>query len=237
VNILVPPDIVPVKRVSPIRVKKRTVWREKPEGEPIDRGREWMSDNLFVVDSKASQLRGLVTSSCTVHVIAAVAVIIFLVTQAHRVPPLAKVSAPLVMPAMLAFIPVAEASTPQPAPKAARPSAPKPVPQPPAAAPPPLTSSHEETPAPIEAPSTIAPDSASNDNGPQGVDGGVEGGVAVRVRSTRTLDIFGEIFNVTDRVNFDNPTGDRRSGQFLVPTTLRGGGFPRQFQLGARLGF
>jgi hypothetical protein len=62
-------------------------------------------------------------------------------------------------------------------------------------------------------------------------------GYRLRVRQTRTLDIFGEIFNVTNRVNFDNPTGDRRSGQFLVPTTLRGGGFPRQFQLGARLGF
>ena len=59
----------------------------------------------------------------------------------------------------------------------------------------------------------------------------------LRLKGTRLLDIFGEIFNVTDRVNFDNPTGDRRSGQFLVPTTLRGGGFPRQFQLGARLGF
>ena len=50
----------------------------------------------------------------------------------------------------------------------------------------------------------------------------------------RRLEVFGEIFNVMDRANFDNPTGDRRSGQFLVPTTLRGGGFPRQFQLGAR---
>jgi hypothetical protein len=39
------------------------------------------------------------------------------------------------------------------------------------------------------------------------------------------------------RANFDNPTGDMRSGQFLVPTTLRGGGFPRQFQLGLRFGF
>jgi hypothetical protein len=43
--------------------------------------------------------------------------------------------------------------------------------------------------------------------------------------------------NVMNRANFDNPTGDQRSGQFLVPTTLRGGGFPRQFQLGARVGF
>ena len=45
-------------------------------------------------------------------------------------------------------------------------------------------------------------------------------GYRLRVKNTRTLDVFGEIFNVTNRVNFDNPTGDRRSGQFLVPTTL-----------------
>ena len=63
-------------------------------------------------------------------------------------------------------------------------------------------------------------------------------GYRLRVWNTRTLDVFGEIFNVTNRVNFDNPTGDLRAGaQFLVPTTLRGGGFPRQFQLGARFGF
>jgi protein TonB len=176
VNILVPSDIVPVKRVSPIRVKPRTVWREKPEGEPITRGREWMTDNLFVVDSRASQLRGLVTGSCAVHVIAALALVAFLLTQAHRVAPMVKVSAPLVMPVMLTLVPVAVAAAPQPAPKASTPSAPKPVPQPPAAAPPLLTS-HEDLPPPIEAPSTIAPDSASTD-GPQGVEGGVDGGVA-----------------------------------------------------------
>ena len=62
-------------------------------------------------------------------------------------------------------------------------------------------------------------------------------GYRIRMGGQRTLDIFGEIFNAANRVNFDNPTGDRRSGQFLVPTTLRGGGFPRQFQLGARFGF
>jgi hypothetical protein len=63
-------------------------------------------------------------------------------------------------------------------------------------------------------------------------------GYRLRVLNNRTLDIFGEIFNVMNTVNFDNPSGDRRSGaQFLVPTTLRGGGFPRQFQLGARFGF
>ena len=31
--------------------------------------------------------------------------------------------------------------------------------------------------------------------------------------------------------------GDQRLGTFLVPTSLAGGGFPRQFQIGARFGF
>ena len=90
-NILVPPDIVPVKRVSPIKVKKRTVWRERPEGESIERGREWMTGDLFVEDSLGSQWERLVPASFTVHLIAAmVVVVLVLLTQAHRVTPLAK---------------------------------------------------------------------------------------------------------------------------------------------------
>ena len=61
-----------------------------------------------------------------------------------------------------------------------------------------------------------------------------------RVRSIgqgRTLDIFLEAFNVANDANFNNPTGDMRSASFLVPDSLQGGGFPRQYQLGARLGF
>ena len=59
-------------------------------------------------------------------------------------------------------------------------------------------------------------------------------GLARRTRSTSSL----EVFNVTNEPNFANPSGDVRSGaSFLVPTALAGGGFPRQFQLGARWGF
>lgn len=59
----------------------------------------------------------------------------------------------------------------------------------------------------------------------------------VRPRQGRTVDFYAEVFNTTNRANFSNPTGDLRSGNFLIPTSLRGGGFPRQFQIGARFGF
>jgi hypothetical protein len=55
--------------------------------------------------------------------------------------------------------------------------------------------------------------------------------------NSRTLDVFGEIFNVTNEPNFNNPSGDRRLPTFLVPTSLLADGFPRQLQFGARLGF
>jgi Carboxypeptidase regulatory-like domain/TonB dependent receptor/TonB-dependent Receptor Plug Domain len=56
-------------------------------------------------------------------------------------------------------------------------------------------------------------------------------------RSSQTLDLFAEVFNVTNEPNFANPSGDRRLDSFLVPSSLAGGGFPRQFQIGARFGF
>jgi hypothetical protein len=63
--------------------------------------------------------------------------------------------------------------------------------------------------------------------------------VSYRLRppGQRQIDLFAEVFNATNRANFNNPTGDKRSGNFLIPTGLRGGGIPRQLQFGARLGF
>jgi outer membrane receptor protein involved in Fe transport len=60
--------------------------------------------------------------------------------------------------------------------------------------------------------------------------------------STRVLEIFLDVFNVTNRANFDNPTStnsDRRvPSSFLVLTNLRGGGgFPRQAEMGFRFVF
>jgi hypothetical protein len=64
-------------------------------------------------------------------------------------------------------------------------------------------------------------------------------GYRARLGSRRTLDIFFETFNVGDRVNFTNPNGNRRQTQeFLRLSGLQGGtGFPRQSQIGLRLGF
>jgi hypothetical protein len=62
-------------------------------------------------------------------------------------------------------------------------------------------------------------------------------GYRLRPGGTRTLDLFAEIFNILNNANFENPTGDRRSTDFLLLRSLRGGGFPRQAQFGARLGF
>jgi hypothetical protein len=62
----------------------------------------------------------------------------------------------------------------------------------------------------------------------------------IRLRGDRVLDAFVDIFNVTNRANFDNPaSGNRRvQADFLRLSALVGGtGFPRQAQFGLRLGF
>jgi len=64
-------------------------------------------------------------------------------------------------------------------------------------------------------------------------------GYRARLGAARTLDFFADIFNVTDHVNFTNPSGNRRvTANFLRLSGLFGAsGFPRQVQFGARFGF
>lgn len=62
-------------------------------------------------------------------------------------------------------------------------------------------------------------------------------GYRVRVGPSRSMDVFFEVFNALNTSSFDNPNGDLRQSNFLVLSTLRGGGFPRQAQLGARFAF
>ena len=64
-------------------------------------------------------------------------------------------------------------------------------------------------------------------------------GYRARLGSRRTLDVFLETFNTTNRANFTNPSGDRRAAvDFLrLNGLVANSGLPRQAQLGIRLGF
>jgi hypothetical protein len=53
-------------------------------------------------------------------------------------------------------------------------------------------------------------------------------------RGLDSLDLFYDIFNLTDRTNYVPPTGNRRSGSFMIPTAAQ---FPRQMQFGVRVRF
>ena len=60
-----------------------------------------------------------------------------------------------------------------------------------------------------------------------------------RIKGEQAVELFLDVFNLTNRANFDNPSGDERvPATFLVLTNLRGGGgFPRQAKLGLRFTF
>ena len=64
-------------------------------------------------------------------------------------------------------------------------------------------------------------------------------GYRARPRRDSTIDIFVDVFNITDHANFNVPSGDQRvSSSFLVLRTLyAGSGIPRQAQVGVRYGF
>jgi TonB dependent receptor/Carboxypeptidase regulatory-like domain/TonB-dependent Receptor Plug Domain len=46
-----------------------------------------------------------------------------------------------------------------------------------------------------------------------------------------------EIFNITNRTNFDGPSGDANNSSFLVPTIISPSSIPRTLQLGFRVSF
>lgn len=56
----------------------------------------------------------------------------------------------------------------------------------------------------------------------------------LRPSTTQTVGVFWEIYNLTDRVNFDNPVTNRRSGFFGTPVVADE---PRTMQLGVRYTF
>ena len=79
--------------------------------------------------------------------------------------------------------------------------------------------------------------------GPDYLQADVRAGWRLRI-AKNTLEFFVDVYNITNRTNFENPVNstagaDRRlTATFLLPTVLRGAsGFPRQAQLGVRYTF
>ena len=59
-------------------------------------------------------------------------------------------------------------------------------------------------------------------------------GYRFRRAASQTLDVNFELYNIMNTANFENPTGDIRSTDFLRLTALRGGnGQPRAAQFSA----
>ena len=62
-------------------------------------------------------------------------------------------------------------------------------------------------------------------------------GYTVNVGAQRKIELFGEVFNLTNRANFSNPSGDRANANFLRQTGLSTSTNPRLVQFGARYSF
>jgi hypothetical protein len=53
----------------------------------------------------------------------------------------------------------------------------------------------------------------------------------------RRLEVSADVFNITNRANFLNPTGNLASAQFLLLTAYSTSYTPRKAQVGVRLQF
>jgi len=78
--------------------------------------------------------------------------------------------------------------------------------------------------------------------GPDYFQADVRAGWHLPLQQRRTLELFLDIYNITNRANFDIPIlanrDQRVPSTFLVLTQLYGGGgFPRQAQAGVRFAF
>ena len=94
------------------------------------------------------------------------------------------------------------------------------------------------TPGPDRNPWTVDFDSERNGaRGPGLFQADIRFGYRVPAGQNRNLALFVDVFNITNRANFENPIGDRRLPDFLNLTALRAGAVPTTVQFGTRVEF
>ena len=167
-TILIPPGIVAVQQRPKAPREKKPPWRPRPDAGSTDRagGRQWFSDRLFV-ESQGVPLRGGLGASIIVHALVTTLAVV-LATQFERAG-VVRVNQKLVMPAMLLM-----PSTPDPPSDGPRPvEHSKHVSQRSEAAP--AARERPPAPAPVEEPTSIAPETGV-EGSPDGIEGGVAGG-------------------------------------------------------------
>ncbi len=94
------------------------------------------------------------------------------------------------------------------------------------------------TPGPNRNPWTVDFESKRNGaRGPGLFQADIRFGYRVPAGQNRNLALFVDVFNITNRANFENPIGDRRLPDFLNLTALRAGAVPTTVQFGTRVEF
>lgn len=103
-HLIVPPDILAVRRVSPVRVKTRTPWKPR-ESALTERGgeREWFADQTFVA-ARAAHLPTGIGTSTIIHTVLAGAALALALASSRTLPPVQS-GTRLMMPAMVGLPP------------------------------------------------------------------------------------------------------------------------------------
>ena len=65
----------------------------------------------------------------------------------------------------------------------------------------------------------------------------LRGGYTFTLPDETTFEFYADVINVTNRSNFDPPSGDQRLSSFLILRELVNDGLPRQAQVGIRYAF
>jgi len=169
---IVPPDIVPVKRRSPLPVKKRTPWHPKPDDErSLDRigGREWLGGHL-ALKPPGRYTPVTIVASAIAHASCILGLITVFVTY-EELPLVLMERSPILM--QIVWL-VGASAPPGRSVKPVAPTAPPPAPPPAVAEPLKVAQA-----SPVEEPDSIVPEPAADTAGvPVGSARGVAGGVA-----------------------------------------------------------